>query len=326
MSLKHCESHQLPIQKLVLVRLDTMLDLLANSPASVAAFAMRVWGCGCGGVGCEGCGGCRGMPGEALLGPDTFSNFPLLPTHPPTQHGCSNSSSRNQPNGCAASEPQKHRQHGMCTMAPRGAEKKWLTTRHWSTSSHSRASVCNRSWAWPRQSVPRGTVMPLASPSKWSTWFRLSSSCSRIMPPLEKRATLTLANDDEEAAAWDTVGCYMAFHKKSGAEEEEGQRPGGTCTGQRMMIFLRYPLDGSHIIMIIIITITITITTTIIIIIIIIMGRMGICFTSMATSWWGKACCLLLCFPTGTYVLFVALIAILNFDYLGGLFTLKKGG
>ena len=50
------------------------------------------------------------------------------------------------------------------------------------------------------------------------------------MPPLEKRATLTLANDDEDAAAWDTVGCYLAFHKKSGAEEEEGQRPGGTCT------------------------------------------------------------------------------------------------
>ena len=33
------------------------------------------------------------------------------------------------------------------------------------------------------------------------------------------------------------------------------------------------------------------------IIIIIIMGRMGICFTSVATSWWGEACCLLLCFP-----------------------------
>ena len=38
-------------------------------------------------------------------------------------------------------------------------------------------------------------------------------------------------------------------------------------------------------------------------IIIIIMGRMGICFTSVATSWWGEACCLLLCFPTGTCVL-----------------------
>ena len=37
--------------------------------------------------------------------------------------------------------------------------------------------------------------------------------------------------------------------------------------------------------------------------IIIIMGRMGICFTSVATSWWGEACCLLLCFPTGTCVL-----------------------
>ena len=39
------------------------------------------------------------------------------------------------------------------------------------------------------------------------------------------------------------------------------------------------------------------------IIIIITMGRMGICFTSVATSWWGEACCLLLCFPTGTWVL-----------------------
>ena len=33
---------------------------------------------------------------------------------------------------------------------------------------------------------------------------------------------------------------------------------------------------------------------------IIIMGWMGICFTSVATSWWGDACCLLWCFPTGT--------------------------
>ena len=81
--------------------------------------------CGCGvcGGGGVGCGGCRGMPGEALLGPDTFSHFPLLPTHPPTQPGCSNSSSRHQPNGCAASEPQKHRQHGMCTMALREQRK-----------------------------------------------------------------------------------------------------------------------------------------------------------------------------------------------------------
>ena len=30
------------------------------------------------------------------------------------------------------------------------------------------------------------------------------------------------------------------------------------------------------------------------------MGRMGICFMSMATSWWEEACCLLSCFPTGT--------------------------
>ena len=164
MSLKHCKSHQLPIQKLVLLRLDTMLDLLANSPASVAAFAMRVWGVwGCGGGGVGGVGACQAKP---CLGLILFSHFPLLPTHPLTQPGCSNSSSRQQPNGCAASEPQKHRQHGMHTMAPRGAEKKWLTTRHWSTSSHSRASVCNRSWAWPGQSVPIGTVMPLASPSK----------------------------------------------------------------------------------------------------------------------------------------------------------------
>ena len=35
----------------------------------------------------------------------------------------------------------------------------------------------------------------------------------------------------------------------------------------------------------------------------IIMGRMGICFTSVVTSWWGEACCLLLCFPTGICVL-----------------------
>ena len=28
---------------------------------------------------------------------------------------------------------------------------------------------------------------------------------------------------------------------------------------------------------------------------IIIMGRMGICFMSVATSWWGEACCLLSC-------------------------------
>ena len=33
------------------------------------------------------------------------------------------------------------------------------------------------------------------------------------------------------------------------------------------------------------------------------MGPMGICFTSVAISWWGEACCLLLCFPTGTCVL-----------------------
>ena len=46
------------------------------------------------------------------------------------------------------------------------------------------------------------------------------------------------------------------------------------------------------------------------------MGRMGICFTSVATSWWGEVCCLLLCFPTGTSYC-VALSAFLNFDYLG---------
>ena len=50
-------------------------------------------------------------------------------------------------------------------------------------------------------------------------------------------------------------------------------------------------------------------------IIIIIMGGMGICFTSVATSWWGEACCLSLCYPTGTNC--VALSAVLNFDYLG---------
>ena len=48
----------------------------------------------------------------------------------------------------------------------------------------------------------------------------------------------------------------------------------------------------------------------------IIMGRMGICFTSVATSWWGETCCLLLCFPTGTSYC-IALSAVLNFDYLG---------
>ena len=46
---------------------------------------------------------------------------------------------------------------------------------------------------------------------------------------------------------------------------------------------------------------------------IIIMGRMGICFT----SWWGEACCLLLCFLTGTCVLRCTYSAVLNFDYLG---------
>ena len=51
-------------------------------------------------------------------------------------------------------------------------------------------------------------------------------------------------------------------------------------------------------------------------IIIIMMGRMGICFTSVTTSWWGEACCLLLCFPTGTSYC-VALSAVLNSDYLG---------
>ena len=45
-----------------------------------------------------------------------------------------------------------------------------------------------------------------------------------------------------------------------------------------------------------------------VIIIIIIMGRMGICFTSVATSWWGQACCLLLCFPTGTCVFVLHLV------------------
>ena len=47
-----------------------------------------------------------------------------------------------------------------------------------------------------------------------------------------------------------------------------------------------------------------------------VMGRMGICFTSVATWWWGEARCLLLCFPTGLAYC-VALSAVLNFDYLG---------
>ena len=34
----------------------------------------------------------------------------------------------------------------------------------------------------------------------------------------------------------------------------------------------------------------------------IIMGRMGISFTSVATSWWGEPCCLSLCFPMGTRI------------------------
>ena len=33
------------------------------------------------------------------------------------------------------------------------------------------------------------------------------------------------------------------------------------------------------------------------------MGRMGIFFTSVVTSWWGEACSLSLCFPTGSCVL-----------------------
>ena len=40
----------------------------------------------------------------------------------------------------------------------------------------------------------------------------------------------------------------------------------------------------------------------------IIMGRMGICFTSVATSRWGQACCLFLCFPTGTCVFVLHLV------------------
>ena len=40
----------------------------------------------------------------------------------------------------------------------------------------------------------------------------------------------------------------------------------------------------------------------------VIMGRMGICFTSVATSWWGQACCLFLCFPTGTCVFVLHLV------------------
>ena len=85
MSLKHCKSHQLPIQKLVLVRLDTMLDLLANSPASVAAFTMRVWGCGGVDVGVwgvrdvGGVGACRAKPCLGLI-PFPISHC-FQPTH-----------------------------------------------------------------------------------------------------------------------------------------------------------------------------------------------------------------------------------------------------
>ena len=41
-------------------------------------------------------------------------------------------------------------------------------------------------------------------------------------------------------------------------------------------------------------------------------SKFGVCFTSVATSWWGEACCLFLCFPTGTSQC-VALSAVLNF-------------
>ena len=80
MSLKHCKSHQLPIQKLVLVRLDTMLDLLANSPASVAAFAMRMWG-----VWRWGCGvwGVSGHAGRSLAWAWYLFPFPIA-SNPPT--------------------------------------------------------------------------------------------------------------------------------------------------------------------------------------------------------------------------------------------------
>ena len=60
----------------------------------------------------------------------------------------------------------------------------------------------------------------------------------------------------------------------------------------------------------------------IIIIIIIIMGRMGICFTSVVTSWWGEACCLLLCFPTGTCVFRCTYSAVFEFWLFGGVFKI----
>ena len=58
-------------------------------------------------------------------------------------------------------------------------------------------------------------------------------------------------------------------------------------------------------------------------IIIIIMDRMGICFTSVAALWWGEACCLSLCFPTGTCVLCCTLCRF-EFWLFGGVFTLRK--
>ena len=50
---------------------------------------------------------------------------------------------------------------------------------------------------------------------------------------------------------------------------------------------------------------------------------MGICFTSVATTWWGEACCLLLCFPTGACVLCCTMCRF-EFWLFGGVFTLRK--
>ena len=51
---------------------------------------------------------------------------------------------------------------------------------------------------------------------------------------------------------------------------------------------------------------------------------MGICLTSVATLWWGEAwCCLLLCLPTGTFVLRCTWCRF-EFWLFGGVFTLRK--
>ena len=50
---------------------------------------------------------------------------------------------------------------------------------------------------------------------------------------------MTPATDNEVAAAKDTIGCHLAFHKKV-----SGQGGGGRdLVGQRVVILLRHPVD-----------------------------------------------------------------------------------